>query len=174
MIWNTGVERNWVEIQTFIPRGQHVLTNMVACPAVDQHCPCADVTWWNLMNKLFKLCLENTKMFTGQKIGRMVFIYFYFDKIFTHAKRNWQDARECAQKWSPHNFLAWTSLVFNKNVLQAATHETRLQMIKIEQKHYMTSCTWDRGCPAKSIIDHRTWSIIGHSTIVKTKLVSRR
>ena len=24
-------------------------------------------------------------MFTSQKIGRMVFIYFYFDKILTHA-----------------------------------------------------------------------------------------
>ena len=62
-----------------------MLTNMAACPVVDQHCPCADMTWWNLMNKLFKLCLGNTKMFTSQKIGRTVFIYFYFDKILTHA-----------------------------------------------------------------------------------------
>ena len=30
----------------------------------------------------------------------------------------------------------------------------------------MTSCTWNRGCPTKSVIDHRTWSIIGHSTMI--------
>ena len=39
-------------------------------------------------------------------------------------------------------------------------------MLKIEQKHCMTSCTWDRGCPTKSVIDHRTWSIKGHSMII--------
>ena len=63
----------------------NMLTNMAACPVVDQHCPCADMTWWNLMNELFELYLGNTKMFTSKKIGRMVFIYFYFDKILTHA-----------------------------------------------------------------------------------------
>ena len=63
------------------------------------------------------------------------------------------------------NILACTFLVFNKNAPQAATRETSLQMLKIEQRHRMTSCTWGRGCPTKSVIDHRTWSIIGHSTI---------
>ena len=63
----------------------NMLTDMAAFPVVDQHCPCADMTWWNLMNRLFKLCLGNTKMFTSQKIGRMVFIYFNFNKILTHA-----------------------------------------------------------------------------------------
>ena len=62
-----------------------MLPNMAACPVVDQHCPCAYITWWNLLNKLWKLCLWNTKMFTSQKIGRMVFSYFNFDKILTHA-----------------------------------------------------------------------------------------
>ena len=59
-----------------------MLPNMAVCPVVDQHCPCADITWWNLLNKLWKLCLGNTKMFTSQKIGRMVFSYFNFDKYW--------------------------------------------------------------------------------------------
>ena len=141
-----------------------MLTNMAACPVVDQHCPCADMMWWNLMNKLFKLCLGNTKMFTSQKIGRMVFIYFYFDKILTHAKaidRIHVNARENEVLIT---FLPALFLVFNKNAPQAATRETRLPMLKIEQKDRMTSCTWGRGCLTKSVIDHRTWWIIGHST----------
>ena len=142
-----------------------MLTNMAACPVVDQHCPWADMTWWNLMNKLFKLCLGNTKMSTSQKIGRMVFIYFYFDKILTHANAVDRMHCECTRKWTPHNFLACTFLVFNNNAPQVATREARLQMLKIEQKHRMTSCTWGRGCQTKSVSDHRTWSIIGHSTI---------
>ena len=132
---------------------------------VDQHCPCADMTWWNLMNKLFQLCLGNTKMFTSQKIGRMVFIYFYFDKTLTHADAIDRMHVNARKNELLINFLPALILVFNKNVLQAATRETRLQMLKIEQKHHMTSCTWGRGCPTKSVIDHRTWSIIGHSTI---------
>ena len=69
------------------------------------------------------------------------------------------------RKWTPHKFLTGTFLFFNKNVSQAATRATRLQMLKIEQKHRMTSPMWGRGCLTKYVIDHRTWSIIGHSTI---------
>ena len=77
-------------------------------------------------------------MFTSQKIGRMVFIYFNFDKILTHANaidRMHVNARENELLIT---FLPALFLVFNKNVLQAATRETRLQMLKIEQKHRMT------------------------------------
>ena len=142
-----------------------MLINMAACPVVNQHCPCADMTWWNLMNKLFKLCLRNTKMFTSQRIGRMVFIYFYVDKILTHANAIDRMHVNARRNELLITFLACTFIVFNKNVLQAATRETRLQMLRIEHKHGMTSCTWGRRCPTKSVIDHRTWSIIGHSTI---------
>ena len=45
--------------------------------------------------------------------------------------------------------------------------------LKIEQKHRMTSCTWGRGWPTKSVIDHRTWSIIGHSTKHQNNIVLR-
>ena len=144
-----------------------MLTNMAACPVVDQHCRCADMTWWNLMNKLFKSCLGNTKMFTSQKIGRMVFIYFYFDKILTHANAIDRMHVNADENELFISFLPALFSVFNKNVLQAVTRETKLQMLKIEQKHRMTSCTWGGECPTKSVIDHRTWSIIGHSTILR-------
>ena len=137
-----------------------MLTNMAACPVVDQHCPCVDMTWWNLMNESFKLCLGNTKMLTSQKIGRMVFIYFYFDKILTHANaidRMHLNARENGLLIT---FLPALFVAFNKNVLQAVTRETRLQMLKIKQKHRMTSCTWGGEYPTKSVIDNRTWSIV--------------
>ena len=77
-------------------------------------------------------------MFTSQKIGRMVFIYFNFDTILTHANaidRMHVNARENELLIT---FLPALFLVFNKNVLQAATRETRLQMLKIEQKLCMT------------------------------------
>ena len=56
-------------------------------------------------------------------------------------------------------FLAVLFSVFNKNFLQAATRETRLQMLKIEQKHRMHV---GQGMPNKvsyqppDMIDHRT------------------
>ena len=112
-------------------------------------------------------------MFTSQKIGRMVFIWFYFDKILIHANaidRIHVNARENEPLIT---VLSALFLVFNKNFLQAATRETRLQMLKIEQKHRMTSCTWDRGCSTKSVIDmidHRTLddivSVIKHMIMV--------
>ena len=37
----------------------------------------------------------------------------------------------------------------------------------------MTSSTWFRGCPTNWVIGHRTWSIIGHSTISQRRLPRR-
>ena len=81
-----GSRMKLVEIQTFTPGlllpVVNMLPNMAACLVIYQHCRCADITWWNLMNKLWKLCLGNTKVFTGQKMGRMVFNYFHFWQKF--------------------------------------------------------------------------------------------
>ena len=106
---------------------------------------------------------QNVYMSEDRKDG---FHLYLFWQTIDPRWRNWQDAREYTRKWTPHNFLACTFLVFNKDVLQAARRETRLQMLKIEQKHRMTPCTWGRGCPTKSVIDHRTWSITGHSAMI--------
>ena len=94
----------------------NMLTNMAACPVVDQHCPCVDMTWWNLMNELFKLCLGNTKMLTSQKIGRMVLIYFYFDKILTHANAIDRMRVNAGENGLLITFLPALFLAFNKSV----------------------------------------------------------
>ena len=104
-------------------------------------------------------------MFTSQKIGRTVFISLYFDKIFYYANALDGMYVNAHKKWPSHKFLVCTSLLFNKNNPQVAARATRLQWLKIEQKHRMTSSTWLCGCRTKWVIGHRTWSIIGHSTI---------
>ena len=105
-------------------------------------------------------------MFTSQKIGRTIFVSLYFDKIFYHANAMDGMYVNAHKKWPSHKYLVCTSLLFNKNIPQVAARATRLQWLKIEQKHRMTSSTWFRGCPTKWVIGHRTWSIIGHSTIL--------
>ena len=104
-------------------------------------------------------------MFTSQKIGRTVFVSLYFDKIVYYANAMDGMYVNAHKKWPSHKFLVCTSLLFNKNIPQVAARATRLQWLKIEQKHRMTSSTWFRGCRTKWVIGHRTWSIIGHSTI---------
>ena len=104
-------------------------------------------------------------MFTSQKIGRTVFVSLYFDKIFYYANALDGMYVNAHKKWPSHKFLVCTSLLFNKNNPQVAARATRLQWLKIEQKHRMTSSTWLWGCRTKWVIGHRTWSIIGHSTI---------
>ena len=104
-------------------------------------------------------------MFTSQKIGKTVFVSLYFDKIFYHANAMDGMYVNAHKKLPSHKFLVCTSLLFNKNIPQVAARATRLQWLKIEQKHRMTSSTWFRGCPTNWVIGHRTWSIIGHSTI---------
>ena len=106
-------------------------------------------------------------MFTSQKIGRTVFVSLYFDKIIYYANAMDGMYVNAHKKWPSHKFLVCTSLLFNKNIPQVAARATRLQWLKIEQKHRMTSSTWFRGCRTKWVIGHRTWSIIGHSTIYK-------
>ena len=140
-------------------------SNMASCPVVDRHCPCADFTWEKFMHKLWWLCLGNIRMFTSQKIGRTVFVSLYFDKIFYYANALDGMYVNAHKKWPSHKFLVCTSLLFNKNNPQVAARATRLQWLKIEQKHRMTSSTWLWGCRTKWVIGHRTWSIIGHSTI---------
>ena len=110
-------------------------------------------------------------MFTIQKIGRTVFVSLYFDKIVYYANAMDGMYVNAHKKWPSHKFLVCTSLLFNKNIPQVAARATRLQWLKIEQKHRMTSSTWFRGCRTKSVIGHRTWSIIGHSTITSSKRV---
>ena len=105
-------------------------------------------------------------MFTSQKIGRTVFVSLYFDKIFYYANALDGMYVNAHKKWPSHKFLVCTSLLFNKNNPQVAARATRLQWLKIEQKHRMTSSTWLWGCRTKWVIGHRTWSIIGHSTIL--------
>ena len=104
-------------------------------------------------------------MFTSQKIGRTVFVSLYFDKIFYYANALDGMYVNAHKKWPSHKFLVCTSLLFNKNNPQVDARATRLQWLKIEQKHRMTSSTWLWGCRTKWVIGHRTWSIIGHSTI---------
>ena len=104
-------------------------------------------------------------MFTSQKIGRTVFVSLYFDKIVYYANAMDGMYVNAHKKWPSHKFLVCTSLLFNKNIPQVAARAPRLQWLKIEQKHRMTSSTWFRGCRTKWVIGHRTWSIIGHSTI---------
>ena len=110
-------------------------------------------------------CLGNIRMFTSQKIGRTVFVSLYFDKIFYYANAMDGMYVNAHKKWPSHKFLVCTSLLFNKNIPQVAARATRLQWLKIEQKHCMTSSTWFRGCRTKWVMGHRTWSIIGHSAI---------
>ena len=105
-------------------------------------------------------------MFTSQKIWRTVFVSLYFDKIFYYANALDGMYVNAHKKWPSHKFLVCTSLLFNKNNPQVAARATRLQWLKIEQKHRMTSSTWLWGCRTKWVIGHRTWSIIGHSTIL--------
>ena len=139
-----------------------MLTNMAACLVVDQHCPCADMTWWNLKNKLFKLCLGNTKMFTSQKIGRMVFIYFHFDKILTHANaidRMHVNARE---KWTPHNFLACTFFSFqqgcstNDNTWNKASIVKNITKTSYDVMHVGQGMSNEVSYRPPDMIDHRT------------------
>ena len=112
-------------------------------------------------------------MFTSQKIGRTVFVSLYFDKIVYYANAMDGMYVNAHKKWPSHKFLVCTSLLFNKNIPQVAARATRLQWLKIEQKHRMTSSTWFRGCRTKWVIGHRTWSIIGHSTIRLVCLTAR-
>ena len=112
-------------------------------------------------------------MFTSQKIGRTVFVSLYFDKIFYYANALDGMYVNAHKKWPSHKFLVCTSLLFNKNNPQVAARATRLQWLKIEQKHRMTSSTWLWGCRTKWVIGHRTWSIIGHSTIHCTNCVQK-
>ena len=111
-------------------------------------------------------------MFTSQKIGRTVFVSLYFDKIVYYANAMDGMYVNAHKKWPSHKFLVCTSLLFNKNIPQVAARATRLQWLKIEQKHRMTSSTWFRGCRTKWVIGHRTWSIIGHSTILQNNVTT--
>ena len=111
-------------------------------------------------------------MSTSQKIRRTVFVSLYFDKIFYHANAMDGMYVNAHKKWPSHKFLVCTSLLFNKNIPQVAARATRLQWLKIEQRHRMTSSTWFRGCPTKRVIGHRTWSIIGHSTIIQSNIIN--
>ena len=139
-----------------------MLTNMAPCPVVDQHCPCADMTWWNLMNKLFKLCLGNTKMFTRQKIRRMVFIYFNFNKILTHANpidRMHVNARENEVLIT---FLPALFFSFQQECFTSGNTWDKASNVKNRTKTSYDVMHVGRGMPNKvsyrppDMIDHRT------------------
>ena len=54
---------------------------------------------------------QNVYKSEDQKDG---FHLFLFWQNIDPRQRNWQDARECTRKWTPHNFLAYTFFSFQQ------------------------------------------------------------
>ena len=99
-------------------------------------------------------------------IGRMIFICFYFDQILTYANAiDRMHVIACENK--PLIFLAALFFSFQQEFFTSGNTWDKASNVKNRtKKHRITSCMWDTGCSTKSVIDHGTWSIIGHSTIL--------
>ena len=139
-----------------------MLPNMVACLLVDQHCPCTDIIWWNLLNKLWKLCLGNTKLFTSQKIGGMVFAYSYFDKILTHANAiDGMDVIACENELLI-NFLPALFFIFQRKCFASGNTCDKASNVKNRTKtsydvRHVGQRMPDKVCyRPPDMIDHRT------------------
>ena len=143
------VKTNKVEIQNFISCGWNMSFIMALCALLDWHCPCSaqisrDKSKW-INHENYVLGPGNTRMFTGPKIGRIVFISWKFEKIFVHANAIDRDTCQCTTKRTFHKFLACRSISFYKKDSQAAACQTKSQMLRIERNQCMTSCTRRHG-----------------------------